>query len=96
MGSSEVLGLENFTSLLDTKKFVHAIGNDPANIRENDQSIEDAERDLIFTTLKKTGGNKTKAAELLKITTRTLRNKLNKYDMDEKSTVEGAVFSHIP
>ena len=96
MGSSEVLGLENFTSLLDTKKFAHAIGNDPANIRKNDQSIEDAERDLIFTTLEKTGGNKTKAAELLKITTRTLRNKLNKYDMDEKSTVEGAVFSHIP
>ena len=79
MGSSEELGLENFTSLLDTKKFAYAIGNDPANIRKNDQSVEDAERDLIFTTLEKTGGNKTKAAELLKITTRTLRNKLNKY-----------------
>lgn len=79
MGSSEELGLENFTSIIDTKRFTHAIGNDPANIRKNDQSIEDAERDLIFTTLEKTGGNKTKAAELLKITTRTLRNKLNKY-----------------
>lgn len=42
-------------------------------------SIEDVERDLILQTLETTGGNKTKAAEILKITTRTLRNKLSRY-----------------
>lgn len=45
--------------------------------------IEDMERSLIFQTLEKTGGNKTKAAEILKITTRTLRNKLNRYSNEE-------------
>lgn len=79
MGSSEELGLENFTSLIDTKKSEHTMCNDSVNIKKNGQSIEDAEKELIFTTLEKTGGNKTKAAGLLKITTRTLRNKLNKY-----------------
>ncbi len=48
-------------------------------------AIEDVERDLIFQTLETTGGNKTKAAEILKITTRTLRNKLHKYSSEDAS-----------
>ncbi|MGR3310858.1 MAG: sigma-54-dependent transcriptional regulator [Candidatus Brocadiales bacterium] len=48
-------------------------------------AIEDVERDLIFQTLETTGGNKTKAAEILKITTRTLRNKLHKYSSEDTS-----------
>jgi DNA-binding NtrC family response regulator len=48
-------------------------------------AIEDVERDLILHTLESTGGNKTKAAEILKVTTRTLRNKLNKYSNDSAS-----------
>ncbi|HLG29130.1 MAG TPA: sigma-54 dependent transcriptional regulator [Candidatus Brocadiales bacterium] len=48
-------------------------------------AIEDVERDLILQTLETTGGNKTKAAETLKITTRTLRNKLNKYSKEDTS-----------
>ncbi|MBI2560095.1 MAG: sigma-54-dependent Fis family transcriptional regulator [Planctomycetes bacterium] len=36
-------------------------------------AIEDVERDLILQTLESTGGNKTRASEILKITTRTLR-----------------------
>ncbi|MCF6149304.1 MAG: sigma-54-dependent Fis family transcriptional regulator [Candidatus Kuenenia sp.] len=94
MGSSEELGLENFTSLLDTKKNEHCMSDDSVSIKNNGQSIEDAEKELIFTTLEKTSGNKTKAAELLKITTRTLRNKLNKYNMEDKNSVESDVFSH--
>ena len=43
------------------------------------QTIEDVERVLIYKTLEETDGNKTRAAEILKITPRTLRNKLNKY-----------------
>lgn len=42
-------------------------------------SVAEAERRLIFETLRSTGNNKTKAAELLGISIRTLRNKLNEY-----------------
>ncbi len=42
-------------------------------------SVADAEKKLIFETLRVTGNNKTKAAELLGISIRTLRNKLNEY-----------------
>ncbi|KAA0259504.1 sigma-54-dependent Fis family transcriptional regulator [Deferribacter autotrophicus] len=43
------------------------------------RSIADVERELILNTLKDVGGNRTKAAEILGITVRTLRNKLNEY-----------------
>src|SRR5256886_9749126 len=43
-------------------------------------TVEDAERDLILRTLKQTGGNKTRAAEILGISLKTLHNKLHKYN----------------
>jgi two-component system response regulator FlrC len=42
-------------------------------------TIADMERELILNTLKQTDGNRTRAAEMLGITVRTLRNKLNEY-----------------
>ena len=40
-------------------------------------SIRDMEMDLIMKTLEDTGGNKSRAAKLLGVSARTIRNKLN-------------------
>lgn len=42
-------------------------------------TISEMERELILKTLREVGGNRTKAAEILGVTVRTLRNKLNEY-----------------
>ncbi|MBU2645327.1 sigma-54 dependent transcriptional regulator [bacterium] len=42
-------------------------------------SMAEAEKQLIFKTLRQTNGNRTRAAEILGISIRTLRNKLNEY-----------------
>ena len=42
-------------------------------------SLEEHERNAILTQLKKQNGSRQKTAEILKISTRTLRNKLNQY-----------------
>jgi DNA-binding NtrC family response regulator len=88
MNSSDGLQLEQFSDLCihqDTKRL--------EDIWTDGKAIEDVERDLIYSTLEKTGGNKTRAAELLKITTRTLRNKLNKYDAADKSLYQRETIS---
>jgi DNA-binding NtrC family response regulator len=46
-------------------------------------SIHEAEKRLILKTLEVEGGNRTKAAEILGISTRTLRNKLQEYGLKE-------------
>ena len=43
------------------------------------RTIADVEQELILKTLQDVSGNRTKAAEILGITVRTLRNKLNEY-----------------
>ena len=42
-------------------------------------TVEEAERGLIMRTLEHTKNNKTKAAEILGISLKTLHNKLNEY-----------------
>ena len=41
-------------------------------------TVDEAERQLIDVTLQHTGGNKTRAAEMLGISLKTLHNKLNR------------------
>lgn len=101
MIDSEVLMPEHFENMLNVKK--------PKKSGEISvgQTIEDVERELIYKTLEKTGGNKTKAAEILDVTPRTLRNKLCRYkelqsgfglnietDIDDESRVAEESLSH--
>ena len=46
------------------------------------KSLEVMEREHILRALEETKGNRTQAANLLKISIRTLRNKLNEYKME--------------
>jgi DNA-binding NtrC family response regulator len=43
-------------------------------------TVDEAERRLIMRTLAHTGNNKTRAAEILGISLKTLHNKLNRYN----------------
>lgn len=46
---------------------------------QSGKTVQEMERELIFETLKNTNNNRTQAAKLLGISTRTLRNKLHEY-----------------
>ncbi len=47
------------------------------------QPLHELEKEHILRALEQTGGNRTRAAELLQISIRTLRNKLNEYRVEE-------------
>ncbi len=53
--------------------------NDGAEVK----ALHEVEKDYILWALSKTSGNRTKTAELLGISIRTLRNKLNEYQLAE-------------
>lgn len=48
-------------------------------------TLRDMERNLIFETLRKVNGNKTRASQLLGVSVRTVRNKLSEYQMEDLS-----------
>jgi len=52
---------------------------EPEIITSPGMTLHDMERELIFETLKKAKGNKSKASMMLGISVRTMRNKLNEY-----------------
>ncbi|MFQ3573334.1 MAG: sigma-54 dependent transcriptional regulator [Thermodesulfovibrionales bacterium] len=54
-------------------------GNAQDSQQETKGTMKDVERELILKTLEETGWNKTKAAERLGVTSRTIRNKLKEY-----------------
>jgi DNA-binding NtrC family response regulator len=49
--------------------------------------LKDMERDAILKTLKEVNGNKSKAAKMLGVSVRTVRNKLNEYGQGQKLPV---------
>ena len=56
--------------------------SESSKLRSKSGTIEEIEKELILETLNSHGGNRSKAADKLGITARTLRNKLNKYKQE--------------
>lgn len=52
---------------------------DDINTLQNTGRIREMEKDLILRTLEEVDGNKTRAAKILGVSVRTIRNKLNEY-----------------
>jgi len=50
---------------------------------ESPTTLADMERHMILQTLHETGGNRTRAAEILGVSVRTIRNKINEYGLRE-------------
>ena len=75
--NNEVLKAEHFLLGAMSSDAAHEAGQD-LQLRSG-VSVAEAERSLIIETLRSTENNKTKAAELLGISIRTLRNKLHEY-----------------
>ncbi|MFQ5675929.1 MAG: helix-turn-helix domain-containing protein [bacterium] len=48
------------------------------------KELHEIEKEVIFKTLKQTNNNKTKAAQILGISLKTMHNKLNKYFSEEE------------
>ena len=71
-----------------------AVGRVPAasrargSIQASANSLDESERMMIFAALDKHGGNRTKAADQLGISRRTLHRKLNKYREDDAGAKE--------
>ena len=49
-------------------------------------TVDEAEKQLILKTLEATRNNKTRAAEILGISSKTLQNKLKEYALEDKDT----------
>ena len=63
-------------------------GNDPVVLAG--MTVDEVERRLIFLTLEKTVGNKTRAAKMLGVSLKTLHNKLRRYRDEGLLGAEGA------
>ncbi len=70
------------TSSLIEREHIIVNNNHRAEPQRSVMTLKEMEREMIIKTLKITGGNRTKAAEKLGITVRTLRNKLNEYQLN--------------
>ena len=62
---------------------------DPSGI-EAGMTLEEMEKKLILETLDRTGGNRTRAADLLGVSVRTIRNKLNHYGLAGAEEASGS------
>ncbi|MBI4830088.1 MAG: sigma-54-dependent Fis family transcriptional regulator, partial [Candidatus Lindowbacteria bacterium] len=82
LGNSDTLGIENFPAQItrlrehpDSKQIVFNGVRLPNEGLPLIETVEDLEKRLIREALERTGGNKTKAAELLRVTRKIMRYK---------------------
>ncbi len=54
------------------------------SVASENTTLKEMEKRLIFKTLEKAKGNRTRASEILGVSVRTIRNKLNEYKKDEQ------------
>jgi two-component system response regulator FlrC len=52
---------------------------------EEENTLREMEKKMIFSTLDRVNWNKTKASRILGISVRTMRNKLNEYGFNDKA-----------
>ena len=74
-GEEKVLTMNHFK--LESE---HEIIEDKNHLDLTPMTIAEVEKQLIFSTLKRTSDNRTQAADILGISVRTLRNKLHQYE----------------
>ena len=61
---------------------VRAVVGGEGDMRPPGKTIREVERDLIVKTLRENDGNRTRTAEILGISRRTLQNKIKEYELD--------------
>ena len=77
-----LLGLEHLPAGFGEAQ-AHTLGSSETGINvEVGTTVDEAEKQLILKTLESTHNNKTRAAEILGISTKTLQNKLKEYARD--------------
>lgn len=79
--------VEPLTLAANSGENAAAAFSNPAPATENGEffTLEELEKKHILRALERTGGNRTQAADLLQISIRTLRNKLNEYKLEGAS-----------
>lgn len=82
LGRGDMLEAEQFLMTSIQPRAITGDSNEELQLSAG-MSVAEAEKRLIFETLRSTGDNRTKAAELLGISIRTLRNKLHEYGADD-------------
>jgi len=80
---SDVSSSRTLSDQITVEKEPNLMNLAPVSIRSG-MTVHEMERNLILETLRTTGDNRTRAAELLGISIRTLRNKLNEYGLGQQ------------
>ncbi len=70
--------------------FETEVSNNSSSLDDEIMSIPEMEKRLILKTLKQTRNNRTEAARILGVSTRTLRNKLHQYEKENGRLMDSA------
>ncbi|RME26698.1 MAG: sigma-54-dependent Fis family transcriptional regulator, partial [Candidatus Zixiibacteriota bacterium] len=76
LSGGEPLTVEDFSIEIDDAPLIDMGGS-----RSVQEGLEMAEKEMILSALKRTGGNKTEAAKLLKITRRRLYSRMKAHNI---------------